>query len=81
MGRISGLTAEGVFAMMGCMKKGRVTLTMRISVELAEKLSEMAEVAHMSRSAFVGEAIRVFLARVKRNGGFIVPPYRGRRRL
>ena len=33
----------------------------------------------MSRSAFIVEAIRIFSEQVRKRGGFIVPPYTGKK--
>ena len=54
----------------------KVTLSVRCPEEIAEKLTQIAQEAHVTRAVLVAEALRLFSREVRQRGGFVVPPTR-----
>lgn len=55
-------------------KENTKIISIRCPQDMLDQVDMLSKHMHMSRSAFVVEAIRIFIDQVRKRGGFIVPP-------
>ena len=63
------------------MKNQTILLSLRCPKDLMDEVDRAAREMHVSRTKIMTEALRLFTREVRRRGGFVVPPYSGKKPL